>query len=453
MRAGHITLMVLFTLLPAVPGGVNGQPDGSAGPYSLDNCLDLAYAKNPIILRALQEIKAAGGRKLQALSEAIPHLSGEAGYTYLDRIQTYETEMGDLPLNLHDNYNAGVTIEQNLYKGGQILAGIKAAALYNEYAEAYFQEALIEVTYRVKENFYLIVLQEGIVRVRRDTVAHMEDYLEITRKRYDQGTTSEFDLITARVRLANSRPPLIQAENRVDILKTSLSREMGIPAGDFNITGELSYQPFQAGLDDLNRLGREHRPLLKEVLLQEQLQEQNLRASRSGYQPSLSVFATYQGEQPQSGLPPEDRFEFEWLAGAALKWSLFDGLMTPGKVQEANARYHQAKIDTEDATRTVLLGIKQAYLDIRAAQKAFESQRETVEQAEAAYRIARIRWENGISTSLELTDAELNLSEARLMLQEALAAHWISLAKLEQTMGMPLPEIRADVKTESKTES
>ncbi len=453
MKAGSTALTVFGIFLAAIGGDLNGEPAAPAGPYSLERCLELAYEKNPIILRALQEIEAAGGRELQAFSEAIPHISGEAGYTYLNRIQSYETEMGELPLNLHDNYNAGVTIEQNLYKGGRILAGIKAASLYNEYAEVYFQEALVEVTYRVKENFYLLLLQEGIVRVRRDTVAHMEDSLEITQKRYDQGTTSEFDLITARVRLANSRPPLIQAENRVDILKTSLLREMGIEAADFDITGELSYRPFQAGLDELNRLGLDHRPLLKQVLLQEQIQEQNLRASHSGYQPSLSVFATYQGEQPQSGLPPEDRFEFEWLAGAALKWDLFDGLMTPGRVQEAKALYNQAKIDTEDTTRTVLLGIKQAYLDIQAAQKAFESQRETVEQAEAAYRIARIRWENGISTSLELTDSELNLSDARLMLQEALAAHWISLAKLAQMMGMPLPEIRGAVETESKTES
>ena len=363
MKAGSTALTVFGIFLAAIGGDLNGEPAAPAGPYSLERCLELAYEKNPIILRALQEIEAAGGRELQAFSEAIPHISGEAGYTYLNRIQSYETEMGELPLNLHDNYNAGVTIEQNLYKGGRILAGIKAASLYNEYAEVYFQEALVEVTYRVKENFYLLLLQEGIVRVRRDTVAHMEDSLEITQKRYDQGTTSEFDLITARVRLANSRPPLIQAENRVDILKHFPSPGIdGHRGRGFRYhRRSFPHRPFQAGLDELNRLGLDHRPLLKQVLLQEQIQEQNLLPPHSGYQPSLSVFATYQGEQPQSGLPPEDRFEFEWLAGAALKWDLFDGLMTPGRVQEAKALYNQAKIDTEDTTRTVLLGIKQAY--------------------------------------------------------------------------------------------
>jgi len=91
------------------------------------------------------------------------------------------------------------------------------------------------------------------------------------------------------------------------------------------------------------------------------------------------------------------------------------------------------------------LSVKQAYLDIEAARRAYLSQQETVEQARAAYRIARVRWENGISTSLELTDAELNLSEARVMLDQSLAAYRISLAGLEQAVGLPLDEIEGKI--------
>ncbi len=74
----------------------------------------------------------------------------------------------------------------------------------------------------------------------------------------------------------------------------------------------------------------------------------------------------------------------------------FDGLMTPGRVKEARGQYEQARIETRDTRRTVLLSIKQAYLDLKAAQKAIDSHRETVGQAEKAYQIARIRWKNGM---------------------------------------------------------
>ena len=434
------TSLLLFPILPGM-GMASGNPGGPAEVYSLDDCLWMAYKNNPVILKARQEMEVASGKKLQALSEAIPHLTGEAGYTYLNTINTYATEEGELPLNLHDNYRVNLTLEQSLYKGGKIFAGIKASLLYDRYSEVYLREAGGTVVFRVKELFNHLLLTQKIVEVRETTVGHMEDYLQITEKKYDQGTASEFDLITARVRLANSRPPLIEASNRIDILKTTLAKEMGREDQDYEIEGSLAFAPFNGELDDLNRLGLKHRALIEQVLLNEGIMEQNLRASSSGYQPSLSLFATYEGERPRYGLPPEDRFESEWMAGATLKWNIFDGLMTPGLVREARGQYEQARIETRDTRRTVLLSIKQAYLDLKAAQKAIESHRETVGQAEKAYQIARIRWKNGISTSLELTDAELNQSEASIMLQEALAYYRIALAKLERAVGLTIEEI------------
>lgn len=430
----------LFSILAGM-GMVSGNPGDPVEVYSLEDCLRMAYKNNPVILKARQEMEVASGKKLQALSEAIPHLTGEAGYTYLNTINTYETEEGELPLNLHDNYRAGLTLEQNLYKGGKILAGIKASLLYDRYSETFLREAEGTVAFRVKDLFNQLLLARKIVEVRQATVKHMDDTLQTTDTKYQQGSASEFDLITARVRLANSRPPLIEAANRVDILKTILAKEMGREDQDYEIEGSLDFTPFSGELDDLNRLGLEYRALIEQIILQEGIMEQNLKSSSSGYQPSLSLFATYEGEQPQYGLPPEDRFEFEWTAGAVLKWNIFDGLMTPGRVKEARGQYEKARIETRDTRRTVLLSIKQAYLDLKAAQKAIESHRETVGQAEKAYQIARIRWENGISTSLELTESELNLSESSIMLQEALTYYRIALAKLERAIGLSLDQI------------
>jgi len=441
MKITRLTASIILFSVLAGMGLSSGEELGSTPVYLLDDCLRMAYKNNAVILKARQEIEVASGKKLQALSEAIPHLTGEAGYTYLNTINSYETEEGELPLNLHDNYRAGLTLEQNLYKGGKVLAGIKAAQLYDRYSEVFLREAEGTVTFRVKDIFNQLLLASKIVDVRQATVKHMDNTLQTTDRKYQQGSASEFDLITARVRLANSRPPLIKAANRVDILKTILAKEMGREDQDYEIEGSLDFTPFNGELDDLNRLGLEYRPLIEQITLQEEIMEQNLNASSSGYQPSLSLFATYEGEQPQYGVPPENRFEFEWTAGAALKWNIFDGLMTPGRVKEARGQYEQARIETRDTRRTVLLSIKQAYLDLKAAEKAIDSHRETVGQADKAYQIARIRWENGVSTSLELTESELNLSESSIMLQEALAYYRIALAKLERAIGLSLDQI------------
>ncbi len=419
----------------------------SAGPetpppsYDLAGCLEIAGRLNPEINTAREEIEAASGQKLQAVSSAIPSLRGSADYTYLNTVNEFDILGEAIPLNRHDNYGLGLTLEQILYDGGKVFAGIAAADFLEGYTQAGLDEARSEVFYRVKQQYYLLLQQEGIARVREDTVRHMTDYRDTARNKYRQGTISEFDLITSEVRLANAQPPRIEARNQVDIYKTALAREMGVEHQDFEVGGELGYIPFAVPLETLNRLGLENRSLLKQADFLEKIQRENLSASRSGYQPRLSAYATWEGRSPDSSTPPEYEFESEWFAGARLTWDIFDGLMTPGKVAEARARLNQARIRSQDSIRTVLLAIKQAFLNLNAAREAWESQRQTVQQAEKAYQIARIRWDNGIGTSLELTDAELNLSEAKVMLEQTMAYYLIALAGIERSVGLPLEEI------------
>jgi len=427
-----------------------GQQTNPPPVYRLDDCLNIAGKGSPVIQEALQEIEVAEGRKLQAVSDALPHLEAEAGYTYYDNIDYFE---GNIPLNQHDNYSLSLRLEQSIYRGGQVFAGIKAAVLYSDYSEVTLEDAQERVKYTVKELFYLLLLAQEVVKVREETVGHMKNYLETTVEKYDQGASSEFEVITARVKLANSYPPLIEAENRVEILKTSLAREMGVQGQEFQIEGYLLYIPFTADLGELQETGREHRALLLQTRINEEMLVENTRVASAGYQPNLSLFASYEGERPQMGFPPEDKFEFEWQAGATLTWSLFDGLLTPGRVKENRGLLEQARIKTKDTERVVQLEIKQSYLNLKSAFRTLQSQEEVVNQAEKAYQIAQIRWENGISTYLELNDAELDLSEARINRLEALAKYRIALAEVERAVGLDLEELKALLEKTDAAES
>ena len=438
----------LFTLiLLSLAAGARGEEAATPSPYSLSDCLAVARKTSPAILKARQELEAARGKMFQALSEAIPHLSAEAGYTYLHNIDYLDFEGQFVPVDQRDNYRVAVKAEQTLYEGGQVLAGIRAARLYGRYSEASYGESEAQADYTIKDLFYRLLLARRIVDVRQATVAHMERYRDIAHKKYEEGAASEFEYLTAQVRLAGAQPPLIQVRNQAEVLTATLAKELGLPEAEIAIAGELSEVPFSADLDLLNRLGLAHRPLLENVRLAERMQEENVAAVLSGYHPEISVFASYEGIQPQMGYPPVDRMEFEWTAGAQLRWELFDGLLTPGRVKEAKARFEQARIETENTVRGVLLDIRQARLDLESARQTIASQRQVVELAEKAYEIARVRWDNGISTYLELTDAELALSEAGVTLAQALADQRIALARIEKAVGLPLDRI-----TESATQ-
>ena len=101
MKITRLTASIILFSVLAGMGLSSGEELGSTPVYLLDDCLRMAYKNNTVILKARQEIEVASGKKLQALSEAIPHLTGEAGYTYLNTINSYETEEGELPGDFH----------------------------------------------------------------------------------------------------------------------------------------------------------------------------------------------------------------------------------------------------------------------------------------------------------------------------------------------------------------
>ena len=437
MKKIWIPIAAALLLNPAAETAWGESPTTA---YTLEDCLRIAEERNLALQSAEREIEIARGKIYQSLGDALPLLQANARYTYLDEVASFEVGGQVIPSGLQNNYYLDLKLEQTLYKGGQVLAGIKAARLYNRLARQIVEETRREVRFRVINLFYQGLLAEEVVRVRQDTVANLTRSLDIASPKFEQGTASEFDLLTARVKLANAQPLLVEALNQAQTIGSSLARELELDGDSFSLEGRLQYIPFD---DDLNRLlarGRENRPKIEQARLTSEIYAQNVTASSSGYHPEVSVYALYSGQRPRQGLPPEDRFEFEWQAGAQVRWNLFDGLQTPGRRVEARARYEQAKIEYDSVVRQVEMEIEQSWLDVNSARTILKSQEETVSQAEKAFEIAMIRWENGLSTYLELTDAELALAAAKVNLQQALARYSIALARLEKAVGDVLRE-------------
>lgn len=434
------TLGTAAALILATAAGGVAENRAGTNPLTLEDCLRIARERNLALQRAEREIEIARGRIYQALGDALPNLTAGARYTYLDRVAAFEFDDQSVPVGLHNNYAVDLRLEQTVYSGGQVIAGMQAARLYNRLARQIVQEARNDLRLRVTGLFHRVVLAGEIVRVRRDSIEHLEHSLDITKKKYAEGTASEFDLLTARVKLANARTELIEAENRARTLHGKLARELELDSETFSVAGRLEYLPFDGPLSPLFARGREKRPLIEQARLTAEIYSRNVTATTSGYHPEVSVYGLYTGQRPRQGFPPDDRFEFEWQFGAQLRWNLFDGLLTPGRVVEARAQHEQARLDHDSTVRGVELEIERAWLEIRSARAILESQEENVVQAEKAFEIALVRWENGLSTYLELTDAELALAGARVNLKQALADYNIALAELEKAVGSRLRE-------------
>jgi outer membrane protein TolC len=133
-----------------------------------------------------------------------------------------------------------------------------------------------------------------------------------------------------------------------------------------------------------------------------------------------------------------------WTVGAAVQWSLFDGgrlkageLSARADVAESQARLRLTK---ELAT----LDDASARQDLQAARAAWDSTAGTVEQARRAYEIAELRYKEGISTQLELSDSRLLLEQAQANRAQAARDLQVARVKLALLPDLPLTNIGAN---------
>ena len=412
-----------------------------ARPLSLADCLNIALQQNATILKAKNDLDAQYGVVVQTRAVVLPQLQATGQYKDTDR-SSMENFPGT-PSSPDQNWNAGLQIVQSIYQGGKLTAAVRAAKFTKEQALAQYQATLADTLLAVRLAYYDVLLAAEQITVNEASVNLLEKELDDQQRRYDAGTVPHFNVLRAKVSVANARPPLIQAQNNYRIAKNNLSNLLGynlpreiwdnIP---LNLTDTLDAAPYQINLSDALQAALAKRPELVALRKTEELQKLNITNAKSGYKPNLSVFAGYNWFNAQFTPPIEIDHDINgWNAGAQVSWDIFDGMLTHGKVVQANALYEKSKTAVDEEMRNVELEVRTAYSDFLEAQEVLESQKTVQAEAEESLREANARASAGTGTQLDVLDAENSLTQARSTQVQALHDYDAARARFERAIG------------------
>ena len=128
-------------------------------------------------------------------------------------------------------------------------------------------------------------------------------------------------------------------------------------------------------------------------------------------------------------------FGNEWQIGLSLNWSIFDGGGKVSRYKEAKANLEAATARVRDAELQVWQSVEQSYLNLAAAGERIGAAQKAVESAQENYQLARGRFDAGVANIIELTDAQLALTQAQSTEATTLADYRISIADLERALG------------------
>jgi len=242
--------------------------------------------------------------------------------------------------------------------------------------------------------------------------------------------------------VANGRVNVIRAQNAVSLARVALNTAMGIAVNaPTEVKDTLAYQQFPMDREALVGEAIKNRPEYRQVKAQAEAADAFVRQTFRDFFPNLFGSGTY-GVAGVTGGSANSRSTSgfidsgnEWNVGLTLNWSIFDGGGKVARYKEAKANLEASVARVRDAELQVWQSVEQSYLNLGEAEERIGAAGKAVESAEENYQLARGRFDAGVANIIELTDAQLALTQAQSTEAQALSDYRIAIANLERALG------------------
>jgi len=444
-------------------------------PLTLDDAVVMALEGNRDLLDSQLQLEGARQQAKQAWSSIFPKLDLSASYTrnlavpgsFLPRI-FFDPEAGPDELMAvrfgSDNaWAMQLRAEQTLFHASVFL-GLGAAERFERLQQERVRGRSVEVATAVKLSYFDVLLAEESLRLSENAVRRVSRTLDETRKLQQAGLGTAYDVLRLEVELANVEPNLRRARNAAAAAERTLAVQIGMTTLDsVSVAGSLhalaGVLPAQllAGpalapppswlptVEEALELARTHRSELRQMELLSLLRRTEMRAEQSDYLPRISLFGTYLLNAQQSGSPAffgrtEAERAYGRQVGVQVTMPLFAGLRRPARIGELRAAYRQTEVQYDHLLDQVENQVRTLHDQVEEAVAREQARRFALQQAQRGFEIASVQYREGISSALEVTDAELALRQSEFNHAEAVYDALVARARFEAAVGV-VPQV------------
>ncbi|MGH7333957.1 MAG: TolC family protein [Candidatus Rokuibacteriota bacterium] len=400
---------------------------------SLEEAVAVALDAQPQIQARLYDYAAARFRVDQAFAPLLPQLSatlsGQFSSSTVLTTSSAGTTIGvQSSRSLEDTFLGQVSLSQLLFDFGKTVASVDAA---RKLAEVFRYDIELQrqlVTLAVKEAYTNTLFAQRLIKVQRQALERADLNLKSVRGFFEVGTRPKSDVVRAEVDVANARVDNIRADNAERVARVALNTSMGIPANTkFELVDNLVYVKVTDPDRDLVAEALSQRPEYAQAKLRIEGFESLLKRTFRDFFPDVVGTGSVGGVRSS--------LDTSWSAGIALNWSLFDGGNRMSRYREAKAVLEASQSRLKATELDIAREVEQARSTVLETDERILAAQAAVASAQENFRLVQGRFDAGVGTILDLTDAQLALTQAQNAEAQALADFRIALARLERALG------------------
>ncbi|PKN01720.1 MAG: hypothetical protein CVU77_04225 [Elusimicrobia bacterium HGW-Elusimicrobia-1] len=393
-------------------------------------------------LKAAREtLNEASGRVYEGFSGFLPKVTLAANYTKLSAPQINISGpaaalfAGNFSpaMTATDLYTGQLNVSQPLFAWGRIYHADRQARLGYKMALEKYRRVSNETVYKARELFYGTLLAQKMLAIAEESEKLAEGRYNMTKRLYDEGKASTYDVSRAKVGLENVRVAVVRASNAAGMSIEALKTFLNLP-DDIVVEGAFAHVEKELSLDDLTARAMSSRPEVAEAAFRERAAESIVAMAVSGDKPFVAATYAWTAQSADYAAPYE-KWDTRWQAGVALQWPVFDGLATFGRVKQARAGLKSLAVARQSVEAGVKLEVRSTYLNLRHIKESIRAQEQNVESARENLEIAQKRYSLGLMSYIELQDVHLAFSQAETNYQQSLYEYNLALAAIEKITG------------------
>lgn len=406
--------IVLLLAMPATAQDKTGFSLSEAQEYAVENSYSIRTAELEIE-KAKRDVKAT-------TAIGLPQINGSVNYQNYIEIPTqllpgeFFNQPGTfvpVQFGVEHNLNANLTVDQLLFDGSFIV-GLQASKTYKELSKIQMDRSQTETRFEVAQAYYNALAAKENVEILTESLELLKKSLSDTEAMYENGFVEEQDVDQLQISVADIENQILYAEqqvtNSIDLLKFQmgmpLSNNIELTDGVDELTegdlGNLSDSAFAPEKNDQYRVARTNL----------ELQMLNAKREKALALPTLSAFYQYQ-QQGQSQefnfLESSDPWFPSQIVGVRLNVPIFTSFRRYNIIQKAELDAEQSRVQMEQVKESVSMEFKRAKSDYLYALENFKTSEKNMKLARKIFDRTQIKYQEGVSGSFELNQAENQL--------------------------------------------
>jgi outer membrane protein TolC len=433
---------------------------------TIDGAVRIAVQHNPELQSARLEVKRSDARVMEAWGYTMPSVDISGTFNHIVEkpksyfpdaiyyplvkvmnpnavVPTPTGQLVELPFSMSptNSANAALNVRQILFNGS-VFVGVGAAAVYSELARDVYIQKKVETVAKVRKAYFGALLAREAFTMMQSNLKNAEENLKNVQLLRTQGIVSEYDELRATVGVDNLRPIVIQSETGYNLAVDNLRNTIGIGDSVNVVPSEaLVLQEVDEGiLQSADRAVLESNPNLNIVKHQIELNSASINAERANFLPTIVAYGSYS----YTAIKDDYKFstnDFYKTAQVGLNFSvnLFQGLQTNSRIEQARLERQKTEEQHSSLERNLQMGIRSLIGNLRQARKRIDAQQKTVETAERGYKIVTARFLANAATQLEVNDAQLALSQAKVNRMQSIYDYLVAASELDSMLGR-MPE-------------